>query len=51
VSFNVDNLYTFTKYTGLNPESSSYRTSTSPGIDQIGYPVSRNWSLLIKIGF
>ncbi len=51
LSFNIDNLYTFTKYTGLNPESSSVRTSTSPGIDRMGYPVSRNYTVGIKFNF
>lgn len=47
-SINIDNLYTFTKYSGLNPESNSIRTTTAPGIDRMGYPISRNYSLSFK---
>ncbi|GHV00169.1 SusC/RagA family TonB-linked outer membrane protein [Bacteroidia bacterium] len=75
LSFNVDNAYTFTRYTGLNPESSSERSAavagdrqesttpvassatrastspTSPGIDRMGYPISRNYSLTVSLKF
>jgi TonB-linked SusC/RagA family outer membrane protein len=51
LSFNVDNIHTFTEYTGLNPESSSIRTATAPGVDRIGYPLSRNYTFAIKVNF
>ena len=49
VSFNIDNLHTFTKYTGLNPEANTFRTATAPGIDRTGYPLSRNFTLGLKV--
>lgn len=51
INLNVDNLYTFTKYTGLNPEASLFNNPTAPGIDRTGYPLSRNYSLGINISF
>lgn len=51
VSFNIDNLHTFTSYTGLNPEANTFRSATAPGIDRTGYPLSRNYSLGIKVTF
>ena len=51
INFNIDNLYTFTKYTGLNPESNTFRTATAPGVDRVGYPVSRNFTLGVKVSF
>lgn len=51
VYVSVDNLYTFTKYTGLNPESNSMKRVTAPGIDMIGYPISRNYTLGVKLTF
>lgn len=49
LSFNIDNLHTFTKYTGLNPEANTMRTATAPGIDRMGYPLSRNFTFGLKI--
>lgn len=51
VSVNVDNLHTFTKYTGMNPEANTFRSATAPGIDRTGYPLSRNYSVGLKINF
>ena len=51
LNFNVDNAFTFTKYTGLNPESNSMTSTTAPGIDQIGYHISRNFSIGLNIIF
>lgn len=48
LSFNIDNLHTFTKYTGLNPEANTFRNATAPGIDRTGYPVSRNFTFGLK---
>lgn len=48
VSLNIDNLHTFTKYTGLNPEANTFRNATAPGIDRTGYPISRNFTLGLK---
>lgn len=51
INLNLDNLYTFTKYTGLNPEASLFGNPTAPGIDRTGYPISRNYSLGINVSF
>lgn len=51
VSFNVDNLHTFTNYSGLNPEASAMRRATAPGIDRMGYPLSRNYTMGVKLFF
>ena len=38
----VNNLYTFTKYTGYDPESNTRRaTPLTPGVDYAGYPRSK----------
>ena len=49
LSLNMDNLHTFTKYTGLNPEANTFRSATAPGIDRTGYPLSRNYTMGLKI--
>lgn len=49
LSFNIDNLYTFTKYTGFNPDANTMRTATAPGIDRTGYPLSRNFTFGLKV--
>lgn len=49
LSFNIDNLHTFTQYTGLNPEANTMRSSTAPGIDRMGYPISRNFTFGLKM--
>lgn len=51
INFNIDNLHTFTRYTGLNPESNSMMTAVAPGVDQVGYPVSRNFTFGLKLSF
>ena len=48
LSFNIDNLHTFTKYTGMNPEANTFRSATAPGIDRTGYPLSRNFTIGLK---
>lgn len=37
----VNNLYTFTKYTGYDPEASTRRNALTPGVDYAAYPRSR----------
>ena len=44
------NLFTLTKYTGLNPEV-SFGSSTTPGVDSGGYPLSRTYTLGINVTF
>jgi TonB-linked SusC/RagA family outer membrane protein len=45
----ANNLYTFTKYFGYNPEANLYGNSTNPtyGVDQGSYPLART----ITVGF
>lgn len=50
VSLNVSNVYTWTNYSGLDPDMSS-RYSTFPGIDRMGYPTGRTWSLGLIANF
>lgn len=44
------NLFTITKYSGTDPEITSYRTETF-GIDEGYYPNSRNFLIGINVGF
>ena len=37
----VNNLYTFTKYTGYDPEANTRRNPLTPGVDYAAYPRSR----------
>ena len=47
------NLFTWTKYTGMDPESSSSLgdSNTRLGIDQSSYPSSRSYVLTLNLGF
>jgi len=49
----IQNLYTFTKYFGYNPEANNYGNSTTPtyGVDQGAYPMARTITLGVQIGF
>ena len=49
----AQNLYTFTKYFGYNPESNLYGNTTTPtyGVDQGSYPMSRTLTLGVTVGF
>jgi TonB-linked SusC/RagA family outer membrane protein len=49
----IQNLYTFTKYFGYNPEANNYGNSTTPtyGVDQGAYPMARTMTLGIQVGF
>jgi TonB-linked SusC/RagA family outer membrane protein len=49
----ADNLYTFTKYFGYNPEVNVWAGSNQPryGVDQGTYPVARTVSLGLNISF
>lgn len=49
LNLNIDNLHTFTNYTGLNPEANTFRSATAPGIDRTGYPVSRNFTVGLQV--
>ena len=45
------NLFTLTKYTGLNPEVSIGGSSTTPGVDSGGYPISRTYTVGLNVTF
>lgn len=48
----VNNLYTFTKYTGYDPEASTRRSNPlTPGVDYSAYPRSRYILAGINVGF
>ncbi len=49
----AQNLYTFTKYFGYNPEANLYGNSTNPtyGVDQGTYPLSRTITFGTNINF
>ena len=52
VSFGVNNLYTFTKYTGFDPEINSYGDNPALfGVDLGGFPNSRTYNFNIKCNF
>lgn len=47
------NLFTWTKYTGMDPEMSSSLgdSNTKLGIDQSSYPASKSWVVSLSLGF
>ena len=49
----VQNLYTFTKYFGYNPEANNYGNTTAPtyGVDQGSYPMARTLTVGLQAGF
>ena len=49
----IQNLYTFTKYFGYNPEANNYGNTTAPtyGVDQGSYPMARTITLGVQLGF
>ncbi|PTQ96566.1 TonB-linked SusC/RagA family outer membrane protein [Mucilaginibacter yixingensis] len=47
----VNNLYTFTKYTGYDPEASTRGTALTPGVDYSAYPRSRYILAGINLSF
>jgi len=49
----ADNLYTFTKYPGANPEAnnSDGNESTAAGIDYGSYPISRRFTFGVQLAF
>lgn len=53
MTFSVDNLATFTSYSGIDPEIGSTPNSTtySLGLDRGQYPVSRTYSVALKLKF
>lgn len=52
VAIGVNNLYTFTKYTGYDPEINSYGDNPALfGVDLGGYPNSRTYNLSLRCNF
>lgn len=51
--FSVKNLYTFTNYPGLNPESNHYGNSSGmrSGVDAGSYPLARNFTFGLNLTF
>jgi TonB-linked SusC/RagA family outer membrane protein len=49
----AQNLYTFTRYFGYNPEANLYGNSVNPtyGVDQGSYPLSRTITIGVNINF
>jgi hypothetical protein len=48
----VNNLYTFTKYSGFDPEVNSYGDNPALfGVDLGGYPNNRSYTLSLRCGF
>ena len=45
------NLYTFTKYTGFDPEVSTFGNGLTPGVDFGGYPRSRSVVFGVNVSF
>ncbi|HEX2847129.1 MAG TPA: SusC/RagA family TonB-linked outer membrane protein, partial [Chitinophagaceae bacterium] len=52
VAFGVNNLYTFTNYSGFDPEMNSYGDNPALfGVDLGGYPNARTYNLSIRCNF
>lgn len=47
----VDNVFTATKYTGYNPDVDYNASNTAPGLDFGTYPLSRSYSVGVKLTF
>ena len=47
----VQNLYTFTNYSGLDPEVSTLHSALTPGFDYSAYPRARVYQVGLKLGF
>jgi hypothetical protein len=45
------NLYTFTKYPGYDPETSSEGAGLSRGGDYLGYPAARSFIAGLNVSF
>jgi TonB-linked SusC/RagA family outer membrane protein len=53
INLSADNLYTWTKFSGMDPDVGLYRTSTwnLPGLSYFKYPISRQYVVGIEIKF
>ena len=50
ISFNVDNAWVFTKYSGLDPDV-SYNSTLFPGLDRMSYPKARTFTIGLSVKF
>jgi hypothetical protein len=51
LSFSVQNLFTITHYSGMDPERASMGGVTESGIDWVDYPNPRNFLVGVKLNF
>jgi len=53
ISLSADNLFTWTNYSGMDPDVPLYRTSTwnLPGLSYFKYPISKQYLVGIEINF
>ena len=51
IYFSVQNLYTFSKYTGWDPDVSSVNSNVDYGIDRASHPVPRSFTMGLNITF
>ncbi|MEI6753624.1 MAG: TonB-dependent receptor [Paludibacter sp.] len=51
ISFSAQNLLTLTRYSGFDPEVSSYNSVLTPGFDWSAYPKGRTYALGIDMKF
>ncbi len=51
VYFTLNNIYTFTDYTGYDPEVSATSSALTPGIDNSSYPRSKSWVIGVNLTF
>jgi TonB-linked SusC/RagA family outer membrane protein len=52
VTLSGDNLYTFTKYSGMDPEATLRITEWSlAGVNDMKYPLNRQYNLTVKLNF
>ncbi|WP_370526882.1 SusC/RagA family TonB-linked outer membrane protein [Bacteroides sp. 51] len=47
----LNNIYTFTDYSGYDPEVSAKNSALTPGIDNSSYPRSKSWVLGVNLTF
>jgi hypothetical protein len=47
----LNNIHTFTNYTGYDPEVSASSSALTPGIDNSAYPRSKSWVAGINLTF
>lgn len=49
--FTMNNIHTFTNYTGYDPEVSASSSALTPGIDNSSYPRSKSWVVGMNLTF